>query len=81
MNYIDRMTAEHQELNIKIYRLEGFRGLPEYRALALEEQNRLTAQLLFMRGYAEILRQRLAYAAQIDQSVNREISGNRPKTD
>ena len=62
MTYVDRMAAELVELLAKISRLEAFRGTPEYRALTREERDRLTAQLLFMRGYAEMLRQRLDYA-------------------
>jgi hypothetical protein len=57
--YQDRMLAEWGDVSAKIHLLEVFRGGDVYRELPEVERDRLTAQLMFMRGYAEILRQRI----------------------
>ena len=57
----DRLLAEWKDLIAKIGHLESFRGGDTYRELATSERDRLTAQLMFMRGYAEMLRQRIAF--------------------
>ena len=60
MTFQDRVEMEHAALVGNIERLEAFRGGDLYRDLPEAERDRLTTQLLFMRGYAEILRQRIA---------------------
>jgi hypothetical protein len=60
MSVEDRVRAERDALVGKIEVLEAFRSTSIYRGLPEAERDRLTAQLMFMRGYAEMLRQRIA---------------------
>jgi|HubBroStandDraft_5_1064220.scaffolds.fasta_scaffold506610_2 hypothetical protein len=59
-DWLTRVRTESEELIQKIQRLEAFRGTPEHRALLVLHQDLLTSQLLVMRAYAEILRQRIS---------------------
>jgi hypothetical protein len=54
-----RVLVEHTDLQIKVGRLEVFRSTQAYRDLPRDERDRLTAQLMFMRGYLAMLKARI----------------------
>ena len=55
----ERVRAEEMELLPRIGRLETYRSTEAYRALDRADRDRLTAQLMFMRGYAAMLKARI----------------------
>jgi hypothetical protein len=57
--YRGRVVHEHRDLTERIASLAAFINTPTYNSLPLAESGLLDAQLLHMRGYADVLRQRL----------------------
>jgi hypothetical protein len=53
------LMDEHRELIKRIEALDTFRNTDEHHKLERAERDRLTAQLLFMRGYATMLKSRI----------------------
>lgn len=53
------LVDESRELLVRVRGLEAFRGLDAWRALPRPEQDRMSLQLIFMRGYAAALSQRI----------------------
>ena len=59
---IQRMVKEEDELLTKIERLSFFMSTDDYSFIERDEQERLRAQLFFMRGYRKVLVERLRFA-------------------
>jgi hypothetical protein len=55
----EELISEHRELIKRIEALDAFRNTDEHHKLERAERDRLTAQLMFMRGYATMLKSRI----------------------
>lgn len=58
-NYQERVTTEHEELNVKLNTLTLFIGGPMFSSLAAEDQDLLVEQRSAMAKYRDILRKRI----------------------
>jgi hypothetical protein len=58
-SFQQRVRDEKDELDSKLARLDEFRTQAVYRALPVDEQNRLTEQAELMRQYSDVLRRRI----------------------
>ncbi len=56
----ERVVTEKKELDQKIDKLDTFRAGQIFAGLPEDEQNRLNAQLSFMRSYSGVLADRIA---------------------
>ncbi len=54
-----RVVDEHRELTLKLNKLHGFFSTPMFAALCNAEQARMRAQAVFMRGYQDMLEERI----------------------
>lgn len=61
MEYIDRMIEERADLAIKIDKLEKFLETDVYKNLIDMQQCYLQMQLYHMRGYMDVLRERIKF--------------------
>jgi hypothetical protein len=55
----ERVRAEEMDLLVKTGKLETYRSTDDYHRLERADRDRLTAQLMFMRGYAAMLKARI----------------------
>ncbi|HDN9784834.1 TPA: hypothetical protein P2N00_000472 [Aeromonas salmonicida] len=67
--HIERMRKEHTELCDRLNKLSAFITTDTFCTLAIDEQNCMKRQLVAMREYAEVLGERLQYAAVGNQKV------------
>jgi hypothetical protein len=58
-SFQDRVREERRDLVPRIESIEALRASEAYRKLDRAERDRLTAQLMFMRGYAAMLQARI----------------------
>ncbi|CAD7530251.1 Gp49 family protein [Aeromonas hydrophila] len=68
-SHIDRMRQERVELCDRLNKLSNFIATEKFTTLAANEQSRMKRQLVAMREYAEVLGERLQYAAVDNQKV------------
>lgn len=68
-SHIDRMRQERVELCDRLNKLSNFIATEKFTTLAANEQSRMKRQLVAMREYAEVLGERLQYAAVGNQKV------------
>ena len=54
-----RVVDEHRELTLRLNKLRGFFSTPIFAALDNAEQARMRAQAVFMRGYQDMLEERI----------------------
>ena len=54
-----RLVDEHRELTLRLNKLRGFFSTPIFAALDNAEQARMRAQAVFMRGYQDMLEERI----------------------
>ena len=59
-DFRDRVRAEKVDLDDKLQKLDAFRATTTFENLPVDEQGRLAAQANHMRGYSNVLGQRIA---------------------
>lgn len=55
----ERVVAEKSELDVRIGKLSSFLGTTLYQSLPADEQDRLSRQFSLMRGYSDVLGERI----------------------
>ena len=58
-DYQQRVINEHRELTVKLNNLLGTFSTPMFAGLDIAEQVRMRAQAVFMRGYQDMLEERI----------------------
>lgn len=73
-----RVIDEHRELTVKLNNLRGTFSTPMFAALDAAEQSRMRAQAVFMRGYQDMLEERIeAMMASEDRPTADETDAKR----
>jgi hypothetical protein len=73
-----RVIDEHRELTVKLNRLRGTFSTPMFAGLDAAEQARMRAQAVLMRGYQDILEERIdAMMAAESRPTADEVDANR----
>lgn len=58
--YQERVIAEHAQVSSDTQKLDAFTGSDVFRTIDTHEQGRLVRQLNHMRGYRDVLAERIA---------------------